>query len=104
MRIAREEIFGPVVVAMKFKTVDEVIARANDTAYGLAAAIHTNDMKLATRVINELAAGTVWVNCYNTFFHQMPFGGYKASGIGRELGEEALYEYLQVKSVISNLE
>jgi aldehyde dehydrogenase (NAD+) len=77
MKIAREEIFGPVVVAMKFKTVEEVIARANDTNYGLAAAIHTNDMKLATKVINELAAGTVWVNCYNTFFHQMPFGGFK---------------------------
>ena len=77
MAIAREEIFGPVVVALKFKTVEEVIERANNTTYGLAAAVHTNNLKLANKVTNELAAGTVWVNCYNTFFHQMPFGGFK---------------------------
>jgi len=104
MKIAREEIFGPVASILKFKTVEEVIERANNTYYGLAAAIHTNNLKLATRMTNELAAGTVWVNCYNTFFNQMPFGGYKGSGIGRELGESALYEYVQVKSVISNLQ
>jgi acyl-CoA reductase-like NAD-dependent aldehyde dehydrogenase len=77
MKIAREEIFGPVVCALKFKSVDEVIARSNDTSYGLAAAIHTKDLKLATKVSRELAAGTVWVNCYNVFMNQMPFGGYK---------------------------
>lgn len=77
MKIAREEIFGPVVCALKFKTVDEVIARANNTAYGLAAALHTKDLKLAAKVSKELAAGTVWINCYNVFMNQMPFGGYK---------------------------
>ena len=77
MRIAREEIFGPVVVALKFKTIDEVIERANDTMYGLAAAIHTNNHKNVVRMTNEVGAGTVWVNCYNMFFHQMPFGGFK---------------------------
>jgi len=101
MVIAKEEIFGPVICALKFKTVEEVIERANDTSYGLAAAIHTKDIRLATRVMNSLDAGTVWINCYNVFFDQLPFGGYKQSGIGRELGEYALREYSQVKTVIS---
>jgi len=101
MTIAKEEIFGPVVCAMKFKTVEEVIERANDTPYGLAAAIHTKDIRLATRVMNSLDAGTVWINCYNVFLDQVPFGGYKQSGIGRELGEYALREYSQIKTVIS---
>jgi len=102
MSIVREEIFGPVVCAMKFKTEEEVIARANDTPYGLAAAIHTTDLRTASRLTAALEAGTVWVNCYNVFFHQVPFGGYKQSGIGRELGEYALQEYTQVKAVITN--
>jgi len=101
MAIAKEEIFGPVVCALKFKTVEEVVERANNTDYGLAAAIHTKDVRLATRMANALEAGTVWVNCYNVFFNELPFGGYKQSGIGRELGEYALREYQQVKSVIS---
>lgn len=71
MTIAREEIFGPVVCAMKFKTVEEVITRANNTAYGLAAAVHTKDINLANRLTNELEAGTVWVNCYNVFMNQV---------------------------------
>jgi len=101
MVIAKEEIFGPVVCAMKFKTVEEVVERANNTNYGLAAALHTRDVRLAQRVANALEAGTVWINCYNVFFDQLPFGGFKQSGIGRELGEYALNEYTIVKSIIS---
>lgn len=101
MVIAKEEIFGPVVVIMKFKTVEEVIERANNTTYGLAAAVHTTNHSTAIRVSNALEAGTIWINCYNMFFNQNPFGGYKTSGIGRELGEYALSEYTQVKSVQS---
>jgi len=101
MVIAKEEIFGPVVCALKFKTVEEVIERANNTVYGLAAAIHTKDVRLAGRMAAALEAGTVWTNCYNVFFNEVPFGGYKQSGIGRELGEYALREYQQVKTVIS---
>jgi len=101
MVIAKEEIFGPVVCAMKFKTVEEVLERANNSNYGLAAAIHTKDIRLAARMARDLEAGTVWTNCYNVFFNEVPFGGYKESGIGRELGEYALREYQQVKTVIS---
>jgi len=103
MTIAKEEIFGPVVCALKFKTEEEVIRRANNTPYGLAAALHTKDLGTATRVSRALEAGTVWINCYNIFSHQVPFGGYKQSGIGRELSEYALTEYTQVKAVITNL-
>jgi len=103
MTIAKEEIFGPVVCAMKFKTEEEVIERANNSTYGLAAAVHTKDVRVATRMSHQLEAGTVWINCYNNCFDQMPFGGYKTSGIGRELGEYALQEYTQVKAIINNL-
>jgi aldehyde dehydrogenase (NAD+) len=103
MTIAKEEIFGPVVCALKFKTEEEVIERANNTAYGLAAAVHTQNLSTALRVSRALEAGTVWINCYNVFFHQVPFGGYKASGVGREMSEYALQEYSQVKAVISSL-
>jgi len=103
MSIAKEEIFGPVVCALKFKTEEEVIERANNTSYGLAAAVHTNNIRVANRMTAALEAGTVWVNCYNVFFNQVPFGGYKQSGIGREMGEYALQEYTQVKSVISHI-
>jgi len=103
MTIAKEEIFGPVVCALKFKTEAEVIERANNTSYGLAAAVHTKDFSTATRVSRALEAGTVWINCYNMFFHSVPFGGYKSSGIGRELGEYAIQEYTQVKAVIASL-
>jgi len=103
MTIAKEEIFGPVACAMKFKTEEEVIERANNTTYGLAAAVHTKDVRIANRVASKLEAGTVWINCYNATFDQLPFGGYKGSGLGRELSEYALQEYTQVKSIINNL-
>ncbi|EOO03604.1 putative aldehyde dehydrogenase protein [Phaeoacremonium minimum UCRPA7] len=103
MKIMQEEIFGPVCAIAKFKSEDEVIALGNDSSYGLAAAVHTNDLNTAIRVSNALHAGTVWVNCYNMLHHQLPFGGYKESGIGRELGEAALLNYTQNKSVAINL-
>lgn len=99
MQIVREEIFGPVVTATKFKTVDEVIAWANDSNYGLAAGIHSKDINNVIHVANSLKAGTVWVNTYNDFHHSVPFGGFKQSGFGREMGEESLDSYTQVKAV-----
>jgi len=99
MKIMQEEIFGPVCSIAKFKDAEEIIKVGNDTSYGLAAAIHTKDLNTAINVSNALKAGTVWVNCYNLLSHQIPFGGYKESGIGRELGEAALENYLQSKSV-----
>jgi aldehyde dehydrogenase (NAD+) len=86
MKIAKEEIFGPVMSILKFKDVDEVIERGNRTFYGLAAAVWTKDIKKAHRLANGLRAGTVWVNCYDVFDAAAPFGGFKMSGIGRELG------------------
>ena len=103
MRIAREEIFGPVMSVISFKSLDEVIARANNTKYGLAAAVWTRDMKKALAVANGVRAGTMWVNCYNVMDTRAPFGGFKQSGIGRELGEYGLQQYTQVKSVIAKL-
>lgn len=103
MKIMKEEIFGPVAALAKFKDEDEVIALANDTVYGLAAAVHTKDLNTAIRVSNALNAGTVWVNCTVMLSHQLPFGGYKESGIGRELGEAALANYTQTKSVAIRL-
>ncbi|OLN92083.1 Aldehyde dehydrogenase 1 [Colletotrichum chlorophyti] len=99
MKIVKEEIFGPVAAIAKFKDEEEVIRLGNDTEYGLAAAVHTTDLNTAIRVSNALKAGTVWVNCYNLLTAQVPFGGYKTSGIGRELGEAALANYTQNKSV-----
>ncbi|CAJ2505618.1 Uu.00g130120.m01.CDS01 [Anthostomella pinea] len=99
MKIMQEEIFGPVVAVAKFKTEEEVIKMSNDSPYGLAAGVHTKDLNTAIRVSNSLLSGTVWVNCYNMVHHQQPFGGYKQSGIGRELGEAALANYTQTKSV-----
>uniref|UniRef100_A0A8C5PFP1 aldehyde dehydrogenase (NAD(+)) n=1 Tax=Leptobrachium leishanense TaxID=445787 RepID=A0A8C5PFP1_9ANUR len=99
MTIAREEIFGPVMQILKFKNVDEVIDRANDSMYGLAAAVFTKDIDKANYVSQALRAGTVWVNCYDVFGAQAPFGGYKASGTGRELGEYGLEAYTEVKNV-----
>jgi len=103
MKVAREEIFGPVMSVIPFTTVDEVIRRANATEYGLAAAVWTRDIKKALAVSNSVRAGTVWVNCYNVLDTRAPFGGYKQSGIGRELGEYGLQQYTQVKSVITKL-
>ena len=101
MQIAREEIFGPVMSIISFKSLDEVISRANRTKYGLAAAVWTRDIKKALAVANGVRAGTVWVNCYNVMDTRAPFGGFKQSGIGRELGEYGLQQYTQVKSVIA---
>ncbi|KAJ4446249.1 Retinal dehydrogenase 1 [Periplaneta americana] len=99
MRIAREEIFGPVQTIIKFKTLEEAIARANDTTYGLAAGIITKDLNKALVFSQSVHAGSVWVNCYDAVVPQAPFGGYKQSGFGRELGEDSLKEYLEVKTV-----
>jgi len=99
MKIAREEIFGPVMNILRFKDIDEVVRRGNKTFYGLAAAVWTRDIQKALSLANGLRAGTVWVNCYDVFDAAAPFGGYKMSGIGRELGEYALQHYTEVKTV-----
>ncbi|KAH2348335.1 hypothetical protein KXW91_004255 [Aspergillus fumigatus] len=99
MKIVKEEIFGPVCTVQKFSTEEEAIEIANNTNYGLAAAVHTTNLNTAIRVSNAIRAGTVWINNYNTFLAQMPFGGFKESGLGRELGSYALDNYTQVKTV-----
>ena len=99
MTISREEIFGPVLAAIDFADVDEAIARANDTPYGLAAGVWTRDIKKAHYVARKLQAGTVWVNTYNVYDTAAPFGGYKQSGFGREMSAHALEHYTQVKTV-----
>jgi betaine-aldehyde dehydrogenase len=99
MRIAREEIFGPVMAVLDFADEDEVVARANDTPFGLAAGVFTRDLARGHRVIARLKAGTTWINTYNLTPIEMPFGGYKQSGLGRENGRAALDSYTQVKSV-----
>jgi aldehyde dehydrogenase (NAD+) len=86
MKIMQEEIFGPVVAIAKFKDVEDVLKKAHETFYGLAASVHTRNLNTAIEVSNRLQAGSVWVNCHNFLSHQMPFGGFKQSGIGRELG------------------
>jgi len=103
MSIVREEIFGPVVVAEPFSKIDEVLPRANQTQYGLAAGVWTKDISKAHRIAAELRAGTVWVNCYNVFDSALPFGGYKQSGWGREMGHEVLELYTQTKAVVMGL-
>jgi len=99
MRIAQEEIFGPVQQILKFKNMEEVVERANSTAYGLAAAVFTKDLDRALYLSQGLRAGTVWINCYDSFSPQTPFGGFKESGFGRELGEYGLQNYTEVKQV-----
>lgn len=99
MKIMQEEVFGPVCSIAKFKDEADAIRLGNTTTYGLAAALHTTNLNTAIRVSNALRAGTVWVNQYNMLHHQLPFGGYKESGIGRELGEAALANYTQTKTV-----
>ncbi|XP_046649867.1 aldehyde dehydrogenase, mitochondrial-like [Daphnia pulicaria] len=100
MTIAREEIFGPVQQILKFSSMEEIVERANKTIYGLAAAVFTKDLDKAMYLSQGLRAGTVWINCYDVLEAQTPFGGFKMSGIGRELGEYGLQAYTEVKSVI----
>lgn len=103
MKIMQEEIFGPVCSISSFKDEEEAIALGNNSIYGLAAAVHTTDLNTAVRMSKALNAGTVWVNCYNLLSPQLPFGGFKQSGMGRELGELALQNYTQSKSVAIRL-
>lgn len=103
MSIVREEIFGPVVVAEPFTKPEELVPRANQTPYGLAAGIWTRDISKAHRIAAELQAGTVWINCYNIFDASLPFGGYKQSGWGREMGHEVLEHYTHTKAVVIGL-
>jgi phenylacetaldehyde dehydrogenase len=103
MKVVQEEIFGPVVTAIPFSDPNEVVTRANDTVYGLAAGVWTRDVKKAHAIASKLKAGTVWINCYNVFDAALPFGGYKQSGWGREMGHEVLKNYTEVKSVCSAL-
>jgi aldehyde dehydrogenase (NAD+) len=100
MTIAKEEIFGPVVSILKFRNIDEVIKRANNSSYGLAAGVVTKSIDNAIKLANGLKSGTVWINTYNAFDVNSPFGGYKNSGIGREMGEYGLKNYTEVKTVI----
>ncbi len=100
MTIAKEEIFGPVMSIMKFKDIDEVIRRANSSHYGLGAGVVTKSIDNALKISNGIRAGTVYVNCYDVFDANTPFGGFKDSGVGRELGEAGLRNYLESKTVI----
>ncbi|MCC6156254.1 MAG: aldehyde dehydrogenase family protein [Candidatus Hydrogenedentes bacterium] len=99
MKVVQEEIFGPVVAAMPFKSAEDIMPVANDTVYGLAAGIWTSDISKAHRAAAQLRAGTVWINCYNVFDAALPFGGYKQSGWGREMGHDALENYTETKAV-----
>lgn len=103
MKIMQEEIFGPVASIAKFKDIDEIVKVGNSTQYGLAAAVHTKNLNTAIEVTNRLKAGTCWVNCYNMLSAALPFGGFKESGLGRELGKAALQNYTQVKTVQINM-
>jgi acyl-CoA reductase-like NAD-dependent aldehyde dehydrogenase len=103
MRIAREEIFGPVLSVLRFKEIDEAIAQGNNSLYGLAAGVWTADLKTAHKAARQLQAGTVWVNCYNVFDAATPYGGVKRSGFGRENGYAAIEEYTHIKSVIADV-
>jgi phenylacetaldehyde dehydrogenase len=103
MKVVREEIFGPVVVAAPFSDLDEIAAAANDSEYGLGAGIWTKDISKAHALAKKIRAGTVWINCYNVFDASLPFGGYKQSGWGREMGHEVLEAYTEVKAVTAQL-
>jgi aldehyde dehydrogenase (NAD+) len=104
MAIAQDEIFGPVMSVLKFRNLDEIVERANNTPYGLAAAVWTRDVAKAHYLANKIRAGTVWVNCYDVFDAAAPFGGFKMSGMGRELGERGLDAYTEWKTVTVSLQ
>ncbi len=103
VKVVREEIFGPVLVASPFTDLDEISAVANDSEYGLGAGIWTKDISKAHALAKKLRAGTVWINCYNVFDAALPFGGYKQSGWGREIGHKALHAYTEVRAVTTQL-
>ena len=103
MKIVREEIFGPVLSVLTFSTVDEAIQLANATRYGLAGSVWTKDLYQAHHIARRVKAGTIWINTYGTFFNEVPFGGYKESGLGREFGKAGLMEYAELKSVTMDL-
>jgi phenylacetaldehyde dehydrogenase len=103
MKVVKEEIFGPVVVAEPFSDLDDLAAKANDTPFGLGAGIWTRDISKAHALAKKLKAGSVYVNCYNVFDAALPFGGYKQSGWGREMGHEVLNNYTEVKAVTTLL-
>ena len=103
MKVVQEEIFGPVVTAIPFKDAEDVVSSANDTVYGLAAGIWTKDISKAHQLAAQLKAGTVWINCYNIFDAALPFGGYKQSGWGREMGKDVLELYTEVKAVCTRI-
>jgi phenylacetaldehyde dehydrogenase len=103
MKVVREEIFGPVLVAAPFTDLDEIAALANDSDFGLGAGIWTRDISKAHALAKKIRAGTVWINCYNVFDASLPFGGYKQSGWGREMGHQVLEAYTEVKAVTAQL-
>ncbi len=103
MTIAQEEIFGPVLSVLPFDDIDEVIEQANNNPYGLAAAVWTRDVRKAHSVSRRLKAGTVWINTYGLMDASLPFGGYKSSGFGRELGAHGIEHYTELKTVWLNI-